>query len=437
MSILNLLSTSKLKPRYINRTSTEPKLPRMKSLSLGAKIGLGFGSLVALLLAIGAFYGRSGAAISIPAPRPLPKPNGYNVYVAAARALAIPNPPVDAIQTKTSLPPAQAKLFYTPARRQKWIAANSKSWRLLALATRIPTRRPALRGATSDLTSDDKALRELARGQFIRIGEFKAQKQWDAALTTGLDTLQMGRDTERGADLIHSLVGIAIEAIGERALQDVPSHLSATEAENGARRLERLIAGATPFSAVLTEDKWVYNSFLEAEWGKPGNDGAGVLGRFLFPKARVVRSYAAMMDKLIAQADKPALAQTKIEEPALWNFHNRILYPVLARSFWNNQRRQTLENLLLLRLALRAYRLENGAYPTKIELLAPKYLSKTPIDAFGNGEILRYRKSGDSYSLWSIGPDGIDNNGAPILNKLGRRPRFFVPESRGDAEAGP
>ncbi len=276
-----------------------------------------------------------------------------------------------------------------------------------------------------------------SRAQTIRIKEFKAQNRWGAALATGLDTLQMGRDTERGTTLIGSLVGMSFEALGARALEDVPVHLSATQAENGARRLEQLIAGATPFSAVLREEKWDFATDISNNWEKPGNRGAGFWGHFLLPKTRVLRVHNDMMDDFIAQADKPALAQTKIEAPAPWNFPINITYPTFPRSFWNNQRRQTKENLLLLRLALRAYRLTNGAYPAKIAALAPKYLAKMPTDAFGRGEVMRYQKKGDSYRLWSIGPDGIDNRGAPILNKSGRKPRFYTPESRGDVVAAP
>ena len=75
-------------------------------------------------------------------------------------------------------------------------------------------------------------------------------------------------------------------------------------------------------------------------------------------------------------------------------------------------------------LALRAYRVENGAYPTKLADLAPKYLAKLPDDPFAKSGPLGYKLTGDKYILYSIGPDGKDSGGTPInwLNDNGTRP---------------
>jgi hypothetical protein len=67
-------------------------------------------------------------------------------------------------------------------------------------------------------------------------------------------------------------------------------------------------------------------------------------------------------------------------------------------------------------------------------------LQKIPADPFGGGEALRYRRVGREYSLYSIGPDGIDNRGRAIEDtKISkeRRGRFLVqPNSKGDIVAG-
>jgi hypothetical protein len=93
----------------------------------------------------------------------------------------------------------------------------------------------------------------------------------------------------------------------------------------------------------------------------------------------------------------------------------------------------------MLQFALRAYRLEHGAYPEKLEQLTPIYLSSIPADPFG-GEALHYKKQGDDYKLWSIGSDGKDDNARPIENKsvpANSRRRFQIEtESQGDIVAG-
>ncbi len=79
---------------------------------------------------------------------------------------------------------------------------------------------------------------------------------------------------------------------------------------------------------------------------------------------------------------------------------------------------ETFTRLLMIMLALRAYKLDHqGSYPKTLGSLTPKYLSATPLDPFADQAPFQYRlvKGGASYLLYSIGPDGIDNGGSPIV----------------------
>jgi hypothetical protein len=57
---------------------------------------------------------------------------------------------------------------------------------------------------------------------------------------------------------------------------------------------------------------------------------------------------------------------------------------------------------------------------------------------------LRYKRTQDSYVLWSIGPDGVDNGGKPIPHRAGYKPTSGLParlpsldlEGKGDYVAG-
>jgi hypothetical protein len=63
-------------------------------------------------------------------------------------------------------------------------------------------------------------------------------------------------------------------------------------------------------------------------------------------------------------------------------------------------------------LALAAYRADHGEYPEKIELLVPKYLAAVLDDPHDpEGFKLQYRREGEAYVLWSVGRDGVDDNG--------------------------
>ncbi len=77
-----------------------------------------------------------------------------------------------------------------------------------------------------------------------------------------------------------------------------------------------------------------------------------------------------------------------------------------------------------LRLALTAVALEqfraahNNLYPAGLSELTPNYLVATLMDPF-DGQPLRYRKQGDGYVLYSIGPDLKDDGGKPMNGKNG------------------
>jgi RNA polymerase sigma factor (sigma-70 family) len=65
---------------------------------------------------------------------------------------------------------------------------------------------------------------------------------------------------------------------------------------------------------------------------------------------------------------------------------------------------------LRLALALAAYRGEHGRYPEKLAALAPRYLNQVPDDLF-SGKSLIYRPSGTGYLLYSVGINGLDEEG--------------------------
>ncbi|MCW3054955.1 MAG: hypothetical protein JWN14_4125 [Chthonomonadales bacterium] len=98
--------------------------------------------------------------------------------------------------------------------------------------------------------------------------------------------------------------------------------------------------------------------------------------------------------------------------------------------------------MLLIALELHAYRLEHGRYPASLAELVPTYLSKIPEDPFALKGSFVYRLQGEKYLLYSIGPDGTDNDGIPIddpKRATSANPKFryrVEKESLGDIVAG-
>ena len=59
---------------------------------------------------------------------------------------------------------------------------------------------------------------------------------------------------------------------------------------------------------------------------------------------------------------------------------------------------------------LAAYRADHGSYPAELAELGPQYLVEMPKDPF-TGEDFRYRRRGTGYLLYSVGPNGKDDDG--------------------------
>jgi hypothetical protein len=73
-------------------------------------------------------------------------------------------------------------------------------------------------------------------------------------------------------------------------------------------------------------------------------------------------------------------------------------------------RTEQVERNLHLAFALAAYRGEHGRYPEQLDALAPKYLAAVPSDLF-SGKALVYRPLKDGYLLYSVGVNGLDEQG--------------------------
>ena len=66
-------------------------------------------------------------------------------------------------------------------------------------------------------------------------------------------------------------------------------------------------------------------------------------------------------------------------------------------------------------LEVERYRLDHGDWPANLSALVPALLPAVPADPC-DGQPLRYRRLGDGVAVYSIGPDGSDNGGAPLVD---------------------
>jgi hypothetical protein len=75
--------------------------------------------------------------------------------------------------------------------------------------------------------------------------------------------------------------------------------------------------------------------------------------------------------------------------------------------------------LAITAVALRRFQLSRGRWPQELAELSPGFLRRVPLDGM-DGQPLKYRRNADgTFTLYSVGVDGLDNGGDPKPRKPG------------------
>ncbi len=298
----------------------------------------------------------------------------------------------------------------------------------------------------------------LAEGRF-----FEARQDFEQAYRNFCDVVKFGEDVERNGVLIHFLVGLAIKNMALGVIQqtlktpDAPAEVYAA----AARRLETLETTEVTLAQALQAefaccDRGVRQVVLKAHakilqrmgvyafhcppfsllWGQVVGMAQGVhraSGEAALPGALIVwllyppcletslaniKTYAAAA---IARAELPYPDAAKMRLTLPNDPVSRMLLPAFDRVGFMCARYRAQAALARTMLALAAHKKRSGAYPPALDSLG----IKPPIDAF-SGKPLHYRRLGDGFILYSIGPDGVDDNGEVLC------PDMLKEDTKGD-----
>lgn len=412
----------------MNNTNT-PKKPW----TTGEKFLLGgIVTVVALAALLDAFLHVRDAdpVVSIPTPR-MPAPNAFDFYVAAGNAVVVDKK----IGLAVSRRPAPGGHVYTLAEKDALVAANTGPLKTLRQGFAYPYLNPPARSFSALFPYFAKE-RGLARLLSLEGQTRAAHGDWNGAANSYLDAVQMGEEIPHGSVLIGMLVGIACQAIGRRPLWETVGHLDAKAAKASARRLERIQTRHLPYVSTLQEEKWLgqaglmeifgrpgWRGELQSLWGMSGSEDGSTPGvtpamrlqmQFV-TKRQIMDGYTGYMENIIANA-RQSYAKHPADPPTPTDPFNRVLLPVFTQARLKEVDSVTQNALLTATLALRAYKLEHGAYPASLTALTPGYLKVVPPDPFALSGPLRYKRQGAAYSLYSVGPDGKDDGGRAIFD---------------------
>jgi hypothetical protein len=152
-------------------------------------------------------------------------------------------------------------------------------------------------------------------------------------------------------------------------------------------------------------------------------------------RPRPARMAALPGDSGLFQADPaapaPRVSAAQIEASSNGVPLAKLVFPAIRQLIEAHDRERARQGLLELNLALQLYAREDGAFPETLAALVGAPLEEIPADPFGHGEPLRYRRAPDgSAVLWSIGPDGVDDDArVNLLTTPGTKGDLVLPLS--------
>ncbi len=355
----------------------------------------------------------------VPPPAPMPVPNGYDDYVAAARMLQANGGTKGMYGTK----PGQET---TPALALEEVvtARNAPAMARMRQAFGKECRAPEMRTAAHTMP-ELAGIRDLARLLSADADVRRARGDHAGALSDGLDTIEMGLDVRRGGVFIHGLVGIACEAIAHASMLQSVEHVPPADARRLAGRMEKILVRRAPYADTLAAEQnfercmigeidrspsgllWVTSQGADPSAGDASVVPVGVrnvAGRigWRFMRDRTIAELERYLPATLAEARKP------VPEPT--SSIAAILVPVFAQASAKFDLIDARSRLLLVVLAIRAYRGEHGALPKSLaDLGLDPRLTSDPY----SGKPLVYRPKDGDYLLYSVGPDFKDDGGVP------------------------
>jgi len=218
-------------------------------------------------------------------------------------------------------------------------------------------------------------LRSLARTWGSESSDGVAAKQYDVAADYGLANVRLGNTHQAGGIIMTSLVGIAVEGIGNHRITSVRHDVTPEKIQQLIEAMQVIDHGREPLEITISR---------EAVWSD---------------RAYTWRNAIALQAPIVLAVAKPneyALSSN--------NFGMSQAYQEAVN------RRDAMHRLLMVDFAIRLFQHDEGRLPESLAELCPKYLSAVPRDPY-SGRPLVYRRVDDTYVLYSVWHDGDDDGG--------------------------
>lgn len=361
--------------------------------------------------------------------------SGYDLFLEA-RALIKDGPNGEPLATEKLSPAENLRL------QRLAVARNAPALAKLREALRAYIVLPAFDDSTPDGSSshldNTGAVRRFARELAQEAAVRTADGDDVAASQSSLDALELSTQAARGP-LINALVGSATSSLARKSLLQSANGLNAAPAREVADKWQKISAYFPTYAHTLRDEEQLQNKLLYqyfaadiAKWNDPlaiaqaeaelkeerdngemtdaevkeANEAIAQAKGLTF--ADIVADKRAIFDAALLRANRPYFV-AKTEAPLrASNPLNALIVELIssARARFYAERNLVNNRELVAALRLRAAKLESGQYPQTFDAGADPF---SPTLA-----PLIYKRAGDSYVLYSVGPDGVDDNGAEI-----------------------
>lgn len=285
------------------------------------------------------------------------------------------------------------------------------------------------------------AMRELARTAAGSCDVLAAEGKRAEAFDRALDVSKWGIDMTHDPTLIQGMIGLLIQGIGQQKATELLASLSPEEAKAALARMESLPPPASFAAMVQSEEAFTANTlqdiFRSGDMttmgilaGRNAPTPLGAIGNriaydaFLmaYTKHGLVENYTGVMEEYVRLGAMPYYEvigpmnayQEKVNRGEGMNWFTRVAVPNFTRSRWAFEARVAGREILRTQLALKVYRASHGGrLPAELsELTSAGILAQISTDPFSMGAAEPLRYDAQTGKVWSVGADGIDQNGA-------------------------
>ncbi len=281
-------------------------------------------------------------------------------------------------------------------------------------------------------------MREAARMLALRAKVLNADGRHDEALADCATIFRLAEHARTEPNLIAQLVAVALQGIAEPPLRETlcagsPSAEACRDTFGQLSPSAERSSFLRAMECELAFHLWIFDHVRHAptadvvsmwrlaheasRWQRAGVVLYRTVGRPLLNLDQLasLRLWADYLDALDLpwpeSEERIEATDAALHEVPLWrSMVTQTVFPIYGRSLWRIELRSASVRATQVALAVAGHRAEHGSLPDSLADLEAEGWD-LPADPFGGGPF-HYRREGDGFVVWSIGPDMEDDNAA-------------------------